>query len=228
MVVYAGYVFYRIHESADDDDGTNLHAYTIQRSAGNDKVADFELTDQSGQPFGMAELKGKVWIASFFFASCPATCRQLNLALAGVQEATPADVMLVSLTCDPDNDTPEQLARYSEVFHADPARWKFLTGDMADLKRAGRDIFKVAFEKQVHSERAFVVDRDGRIRARYSVLDRAQAENMINFIRELDQDTAPGGESDAAGQSAPAEPAAQSEPAAPAAVDDSQSASAQP
>jgi cytochrome oxidase Cu insertion factor (SCO1/SenC/PrrC family) len=182
-VLYAGFVSVRAdRESAQFE----TQSSTAMNPETDDKVDDFVLTDQSGQPFGMAELKGKVWIASFFFASCPATCRQLNLALAAAQEATPNDVMLVSLTCDPDNDTPEQLTRYSEVFHADPARWKFLTGDMADLRRAGRDIFKVAFEKQVHSERAFVVDRDGRIRARYSVLDRAQADNMIKFVRELD------------------------------------------
>ena len=105
-------------------------------------VDDFVLTDQSAQPFGSAELKGKVWVASFFFASCPATCRQLNQALAGVAEQTPADVMLVSLTCDPDNDDPATLTRYAEIFHADPARWKFLTGKMTDLSRVGRDIFK--------------------------------------------------------------------------------------
>jgi protein SCO1/2 len=166
-------------------------------------VADFVLTDQAGQPFGSAELRGKVWIASFFFASCPATCRQLNLGLAGVLAATPGDVMVVSLTCDPDTDTPEVLTRYGEIFHADPARWKFLTGAMPDLRRVGRDIFQVAFEKGVHSERVFVVDRDGRIRGRFSVLesgsvDKAQVDKLIAFVDDLDKQEAPADEQPAA------------------------------
>ncbi len=182
-LLYGGWTWYRVARQY-----TQVSAETgvIPASAQDQVVDDFVLTDQSGQPFGSAELRGKVWIASFFFASCPATCRQLNQALAGVQSATPEDVMLVSLTCDPETDTPEVLTRYSEIFHADPARWKFLTGTMPDQRRVGRDIFQVALEKGVHSERAFVVDRDGRIRARYSVLDNAQADNLIKFVRELD------------------------------------------
>jgi cytochrome oxidase Cu insertion factor (SCO1/SenC/PrrC family) len=182
-VLYSGWTTYRVSRESPESE-SRYHAAPAESP--DHPVKDFVLTDQSGHPFGTAELRGKVWIASFFFASCPATCRQLNQALAGVQAATPGDVMLVSLTCDPDNDTPDTLARYGEIFHADPARWKFLTGAMPDLRRVGRDIFQVAFEKGVHSERAFVVDRDGRIRARYSVLDPAQADNLIKFVRELD------------------------------------------
>ena len=190
-LLYGGWISVRAaRESGQSESASLLTPHGTPTADPNRVVQDFALTDQSGQPFGTAELRGKVWIASFFFASCPATCRQLNMALAGVQAATPDDVMLVSLTCDPDNDTPETLARYSEIFHADAARWKFLTGPMADLRRVGRDIFQVALEKGVHSERAFVVDRDGRIRARYSVLDPPQADNLIKFVRELDGQTA--------------------------------------
>jgi protein SCO1/2 len=213
-VLYAGWISLRHSQRSQFDADTVSSASGSQSSAistagvADDKVDDFQLTDQSDQPFGLAELKGKVWIASFFFASCPGSCRQLNLALAGVRDETPADVMLVSLTCDPDNDKPETLARYAEIFHADPGRWKFLTGSMADLRRVGRDIFKVAFEKGVHSERAFVVDRDGRIRANYSVLDRAQADNLIKFVRALDAETAPIAKAPASPEESDAAPAA--------------------
>ncbi|HEY1784031.1 MAG TPA: SCO family protein [Pirellulales bacterium] len=190
-LVYGGWISIRTaRESGQSEAASLLAAHAIPAAEADRVVKDFVLTDQTGQPFNSTELRGKVWIASFFFASCPATCRQLNMALAGIQTATPGDVMLVSLTCDPDNDTPETLARYSEIFHADAARWKFLTGPMPDLRRVGRDIFQVALEKGVHSERAFVVDRDGRIRAHYSVLDPAQADNLIKFVRELDSQTA--------------------------------------
>jgi cytochrome oxidase Cu insertion factor (SCO1/SenC/PrrC family) len=204
-LLYGGWI--SVRESRESSSSqTALESHQTQAAEPDRVVKDFVLTDQTNKPFGSADLRGKVWIASFFFASCPATCRQLNQALAGVQAGTPADVVLVSLTCDPDNDTPETLARYSEIFHADPARWKFLTGAMPDLRRVGRDIFQVAFEKGVHSERAFVVDRDGRIRARYSVLDAAQADNLIKFASELASQTA-------VGEAAPSVPAT-TEPAA--------------
>jgi cytochrome oxidase Cu insertion factor (SCO1/SenC/PrrC family) len=193
-LLYGGWISARaVRESGLAPSDSSLPSHNTPAAETDRLVNDFILTDQTGQPFGSAELRGKVWIASFFFASCPATCRQLNQALAGVLAGTPADVMLVSLTCDPDNDTPETLARYGEIFHADPARWRFLTGKMSDLRRVGRDIFQVAFEKGVHSERAFVVDRDGRIRARYSVLDPAQADNLMKFASELSSQTAAGG-----------------------------------
>ena len=207
-LLYGGWAAVR---GARDSEESPSSSHFVPSAELDHVVKDFVLTDQSGQPFGSAELRGKVWVASFFFASCPATCRQLNQALAGVQAATPGDVMLVSLTCDPDNDTPEALTRYSEIFHADAARWKFLSGKMADLRRVGRDIFQVAFEKGVHSERAFVVDRDGRIRARYSVLDNAQADNLIKLVRELDGQPATGGASTAqtaAGGATAVDPAA--------------------
>ncbi len=238
-VLYAGWISLR-HTERFQGDGHTLStasgspwSATSTSGAADDKVDDFQLTDQSGQPFGLAELKGKVWIASFFFASCPGSCRQLNLALANVRDETPADVMLVSLTCDPENDKPDTLARYAEIFHADPGRWKFLTGSMPDLRRVGRDIFKVAFEKGVHSERAFVVDRDGRIRANYSVLDRAQADNLIKFVRELDAETAPIAKAPAtpeASETAPDAGAAPADttPAETSPAEPSASASAQP
>jgi cytochrome oxidase Cu insertion factor (SCO1/SenC/PrrC family) len=193
-LLYGGWISVRAARESSSGSSSEinmLQSHSTQTAEPDRVVKDFVLTDQTGKPFGSADLRGKVWIASFFFASCPATCRQLNQALAGVQAGTPADVVLVSLTCDPDNDTPETLARYSEIFHADPTRWKFLTGAMPDLRRVGRDIFQVAFEKGVHSERAFVVDRDGRIRARYSVLDAAQADNLIKFASELAAQTVP-------------------------------------
>jgi cytochrome oxidase Cu insertion factor (SCO1/SenC/PrrC family) len=194
-LLYGGWTAVRASRDAGDSQSTslqtrNLESHPTSGPEPDRAVADFSLTDQSGRPFGSAELRGKVWIASFFFASCPATCRQLNLGLADVLAAAPADVMVVSLTCDPDNDTPETLTRYGEIFHADPARWKFLTGAMPDLRRVGRDIFQVAFEKGVHSERVFVVDRDGRIRGRYSVLtngsvDKPQVDKLVAFASEL-------------------------------------------
>jgi len=69
-------------------------------------VKHFELIDQDGQSFDSDELKGKVWVASFFFTNCPGTCWRLNQAVANLQTETDESVRLISITCDPKNDTP--------------------------------------------------------------------------------------------------------------------------
>ena len=96
---------------------------------------DFVLTDQNGQEFHSSSLKGKVWVASFFFASCPGPCYRLNQALAGLQaESDFKDVRFVSITCDPADDTPEVLKEYAARFAANPKQWTFLTGDFKKIQ----------------------------------------------------------------------------------------------
>ena len=205
-LAYAGWISYRVSRdeaqadaaraeiypatsvAADDaSDGTAPPGTASENTAKLDRpVQAFKLTDQSGQPFGTADLKGQVWVASFFFAGCPGTCRQLNFALADVARDVPEDVRLVSITCDPDNDTPETLTRYAELFSADPARWKFLTGPMATLERISRDNFQVGLQKQTHTERAFVVDRAGHVRGRFSILQPEGVAKLTALVKRLD------------------------------------------
>ena len=110
----------------------------------------------------------------------------MNFALKDVADEVPADVCLVSITCDPDIDTPETLARYAELFSAEPDRWKFLTGKMSDLERIANENFQVALKKQEHSERAFVVDRQGHLRGRFNILDPDQVPKLAALVKQLD------------------------------------------
>ena len=77
----------------------------------------------------------------------------------------------MSLTCDPETDTPEVLGRYADRFTADTARWKFLTGDMAVIQRVGTRKFLLPTELGVHAEKGVVFDREGRLRGGYSLTD---------------------------------------------------------
>jgi cytochrome oxidase Cu insertion factor (SCO1/SenC/PrrC family) len=155
-------------------------------------IAAFTLTDQTGQPFDTAELRGKVWVASFFFVSCPSVCVRLNQALANLQLAEPrSDVRYVSITCDPENDTPQTLDRYARHFKADPRRWTFLTGDLAEIQKIGFDQFQVGVEKGTHSDRTFAVDRQGRIRGRYRVTEPEQLDKLQQLLAKLEAEPAP-------------------------------------
>ncbi|MFN9271849.1 MAG: SCO family protein [Planctomycetia bacterium] len=146
----------------------------------------FTLTDQQGQPFDSKSLAGKVWMGAIFFANCPGPCFRENQAIADIlRKIDDPDFMVVSLTCDPDNDTPDMLRRYADRFEADPARWKFLTGDMAVIKRVANEGFKLPAEVGVHSERGVVFDRAGRLRGGYHLLQPDRVELLEKLIRDV-------------------------------------------
>ena len=164
----------------------------------------FTLTDQTGKEFSSADLAGKVWMGSIFFANCPGPCFRENQAVAEiVREITDPDFMAVSLTCDPDNDTPDVLARYAERFGADPARWKFLTGDMRTITKVGLETFRLPVEVGVHSERGVVFDRQGRLRGGYHLLQADTVAKLKKLVREVLAEPAGAAAAGTAGKAVP-------------------------
>ena len=164
-------------------------------------IADtpFTLTDQRGDTVDSRDLAGKVWMGSIFFANCPGPCFRENQAVASIlADIDDSDFLVLSLTCDPENDTPAALLRYAERFQADPARWKFLTGDMDVIKRVGMESFRLPVEVGVHSERGVVFDRQGRLRGGYHLLQDDKVEQLKKLIREVLAEPAAAGDAGAA------------------------------
>jgi cytochrome oxidase Cu insertion factor (SCO1/SenC/PrrC family) len=187
----------------------NEQSIKAQAAMASGPVAPFKLTDQDGQEFDSASLDGKVWVASFFFTNCPAICWRMNQALAAWQHTHPnADVHFVSITCDPDNDTPAALKTYANHFKADPKRWTFLTGDMKQIQAVGQDSFKIAVVKGDHSDRACVVDKSGKIRGRFRLTEPDQAELLDRLLDVVTSEPA----ATAAAASESASPAVATEP----------------
>ena len=146
----------------------------------------FVLTDQEGNQFDSADLQGKVWMGSVFFANCPGPCFRENQAIADIlREIENPNFVAVSLTCDPENDTPAALEHYADRFEADPKRWKFLTGDMDVIKRVGTKTLILPVEVGVHSERGVVFDRQGRLRGSYHLLQEDRVERLKKLIRDV-------------------------------------------
>lgn len=142
-------------------------------------VPPFTLTDQDEKPFGMNDLKGKVWLASFIYTHCPDICPMLNHRFQGLQEkalalgATGDQVRLVSFSVDPDRDTPPVLAKYATALKATD-KWHFLTGQRSIIEQVARDGFLVGFEQVPgtsldfsHSTKIALVDRNGVVRGYY-------------------------------------------------------------
>ena len=91
-------------------------------------LTEFEMTERSGQSVGSKELRGEPYIACFFFSTCPGTCtRQSNKMQLLQNKFKGKPIKFVSISVDPESDTPAVLQEYAEKFQADPNRWLFLT-----------------------------------------------------------------------------------------------------
>jgi protein SCO1 len=149
-------------------------------------IKEFELTERDGQKFYSKQLEDKVWIASFFFSNCPGPCFQLNQALRGVQDdITNPDFRIVSISCDPEQDTPEVLQKYADKLGADRGRWVFLTGNMEYIAKIGQEIFLQVVGPGIHMNKALLVDRQGEIRGSYDLLDKEKVTELKTEIRKL-------------------------------------------
>jgi cytochrome oxidase Cu insertion factor (SCO1/SenC/PrrC family) len=150
------------------------------------KKPEFILTERSGKEFSTNELDGKVWVVSFFFANCARECVQQNRALAQLQKDLGGrDIRFVSITCDPIVDTPQKLRQYADGLGADPKKWLFLTGRFKDIQEIAQNHFLLALEERSHSARAIVLDRDGKIRDVFSMLDADEVSKMQRRLIEL-------------------------------------------
>ena len=142
-------------------------------------VPGFQLSNQNGQPFGSAQLAGKIWIADFIYTTCPGPCPTISSRMSELQKPLEkADVRLVSFSVDPQKDIPEVLRRYAEKLQAEPGRWDFLTGPKSAIYKISHDGFKLAVSDgsdargiPVHSTRIVLVDRHGQIRGYYDATE---------------------------------------------------------
>jgi len=142
-------------------------------------VPGFQLTNQNGQPFGSAQLSGKIWIADFIYTTCPGPCPMISSRMSELQKPLQkTDVHLVSFSVDPDKDTPEVLRGYADKLQAEPGRWDFVTGAKSAIYKLSHDGFKLAVSDgrdaqgiPVHSTRMVLVDRHGQIRGYYDTTE---------------------------------------------------------
>jgi len=155
-------------------------------------VPPFRLTASTGLPFDSARLKGNVWLASFFFASCNGPCPRMNSLIYGLQERTYTykGLQIVSITVDPERDTPEALASYANRYKADPERWHFLTGDRAAISALARDAFQIGEldTAQTHSTRVFLIDRASRVRGHFPTAEKEDIDALERGIASVYQE----------------------------------------
>lgn len=152
-------------------------------------IAEFQFTDSTNADFGLDDLHDTTWVADFIFTTCDSICPTLsaNMATLHKQFADMPDVQFVSITVDPETDTPEVLAEYAGRFSADPARWHFLTGPLEDIHTLAAESFKVgSVDNPVfHSNKFILVDNKGYVRGYYTGTDPDDVQRLATDIEAL-------------------------------------------
>jgi protein SCO1 len=142
------------------------------------QIGDFTLTNQGGRAVSLADLRGRVWVADIIFTRCAGPCPKMTRQMKELQDGLPSgsQARLVTLTTDPDFDTPPVLRAYAERFGAGTNRWMFLTGAKGEIAKLAIDSLKLtAIEKKpedrespqdlfIHSTIFVVADKRARLR----------------------------------------------------------------
>lgn len=170
-------------------------------------VPMFERIDEHNRPVSERTLRGSVWIADFFFLSCPTSCPKLTERMAALQDTlataahaapTKFPIHLVSFSVDPENDTPPKLLEYAQKHHARDGEWSFLTGPAGDLEKIVVDGFKIQVERQgpkpteppgvytiMHGDWFVLVDADGTLRGYYDTTDPGRVTALVDDARRI-------------------------------------------
>jgi cytochrome oxidase Cu insertion factor (SCO1/SenC/PrrC family) len=149
-------------------------------------VDRFKLTDQNGEEFDTADLVGKPYVVSFFFASCPTFCLELNKELERVNRALKdTDIQFLTITVDPEHDSPEVLKKYAEGFGATPDRWAFLTGQKYQIQEIGEQMFNVIVDRDTHTDNILLVDKWGRYRDRFKWDQPYDMKRFVKVAKEV-------------------------------------------
>jgi protein SCO1/2 len=169
------------------------------------EVPAFALQDSAGQPFGTAQLDGKPWVADFIFTTCPEVCPRMTEDMSRLQtwlvnRALDGRVRLVSVSVDPDRDTPEKLRAYAQQFHARPGTWTFATGSQQAIEDAVVRGFKIAVSREkddsqdgfaiVHGTKFVLVDGKRQIRGYYDTSDAAAMNKLRDDAAALAEGSA--------------------------------------
>lgn len=149
----------------------------------------FDLVNEAGQSFSSNSLKGKVWVADFFFSTCPGPCPKMSahLGMLNRQFEGNLQVEMVSISVDPERDTPDILSRYEKKVDAVPETWHFLTGNPEDIHKLSVQGFKIGDPDLLiqHSTKFVLVDQIGQIRGYYEGTELDTVSILNKTIKQL-------------------------------------------
>ncbi len=164
------------------------------------QLVDFTLTNTAENVVTREDVTNQVLVVSFLFTGCALVCPAVNTGMSSIQQLTTNDsrVKLLSITVDPEDDTPEALATYGQRYGADTNRWLFLTGQRSQLYHLIGSSFLApdtngAFNYMpgnfAHTERIAVVDARGHLRGYFDGLNQKTPAAVVNEIATIEKET---------------------------------------
>ncbi|MEO8591660.1 MAG: SCO family protein [Flavobacteriales bacterium] len=166
----------------------------VKGEKGEHHISDFSLMDQHGETVTLADVGDRIIVADFFFTTCATICPKMSTQLERVQDAYHDEdhLMILSHSVTPEMDSIPVLATYAELHHADPKRWRFLTGDRTQIYRLARRSYFAAVDEGdggpddfVHTENFVLVDPQRRIRGFYDGTSAKDVDRLIGDIAKL-------------------------------------------
>lgn len=154
------------------------------------RVPAFSLTDQDAQPFTPDRLKGKVWVADFFFVQCAGPCPLMTQKMSALENRlTDPRIHFVSFSIDPENDTPAALKEYADKYDTSD-RWHFLTGGDNATYAVARELKLPAVPAEgdnpiFHTTKFVLVDADGKVAGYYDYDDPTSLEKLAADAQTL-------------------------------------------
>ena len=158
-------------------------------------IDTFSLTNQSGNTITKDSLDGYIYVANFFFTSCPGICPKMVNNLSELQKtyANNTQIKLVSFSVMPWNDSVSVLKEYSEVHRINQNKWHLLTGKKEKIYQLGRLSYfaekglglQKSTSEFLHTESMLLIDKKGRIRGIYNATQKVDIERVVDDINVL-------------------------------------------
>ncbi|MEM7549898.1 MAG: SCO family protein [Bacteroidota bacterium] len=158
------------------------------------KVPSFSFQDQLNQTISNEDFDEKIYVADFFFSSCPTICPKMTMNLKDVQDHFMEEerVGLISFSIDPQNDTPNVLKQYAQKYGISDEKWSLLTGAGTDVFELAKGYKVRAFDDSspsefnlIHDGTFVLIDGKRRIRGYYNGLDEGDINRLINDVTIL-------------------------------------------
>ena len=155
-------------------------------------IPNFSFTNQFGDEVSNKDVKNKLYVANFFFTSCPSICIDLTNNLKIVQNAFDDEIIILSHSVDPEIDTVERLMKYQEINEIDGSNWFLLRGSIDEIiKMAQLGYFAIASvdnhveNSLIHTENIVLIDNQQRIRGVYNGTSELEMSYLIDDINRL-------------------------------------------
>lgn len=170
---------------------------TVQHLGYNHKIADFAFTNQNGKIISQKDYEGKIYVADFFFTTCPTICPKMTDNMVWLQNEIKNNekVKLLSFSVTPDIDSVPVLKKYAEEKGVLDSKWNLLTGDKKDIYYLARKSFLVVktgspeeMYDMVHTENFVLVDQKNRIRGFYDGTNLEEVKQLLEDINFLCQE----------------------------------------